>query len=136
MLYTVEFYELVLSRLGVGGLMVAQSGPTGPTNVKEVFTSISKTMRRVFAHTSGYRVNVPSFGTMWGFVTCGGADAPVVSELEVDDIDTRIAARLASDLRYYDGVAHRGMFSLPKYIRVAVDGETRVITKDNPLYAI
>ena len=65
LLYTVEFYELVRSRLAPGGLMVAQSGPTGPTNVHEVFSSIAQTMQRVFDHTSGYQVNVPSFGMMW-----------------------------------------------------------------------
>ena len=136
LLYTVEFYELVRSRLGPGGLMVAQSGPTGPTNVHEVFTAISQTMRQVFDHASGHQVNVPSFGTMWGFIACGGADAPVVADMEPGEVDARLASRLSSSLRFYDGVAHRGMFALPKYIRQAVAAETRTITIDNPLYAI
>ncbi len=136
LLYTIEFYELVRSRLGPGGLMVAQSGPTSPTNVKEVFTAIAHTMGQAFDHTSGYQVNVPSFGTMWGFIACGGADAPVVADLPPGEIDARLAARVGSPLRFYDGVAHRGIFSLPKYVRDAIAADTRTITKDNPLYAV
>lgn len=136
LLYTVEFYELVRSRLATGGLMTAQAGPAGPTNVREVFTAVSHTMLRVFDHASGYRVNVPSFGTMWGFVACGGPDAPRVGELGPAEIDARLGSPIASTLRSYDGIAHRGMFSLPKYIREAVAAETRIITKDRPLYAV
>ena len=90
LLYTVEFYELVRSRLAPGGLMVSQSGPTGPTNVHEVFSSIAQTMQRVFDHTSGYQVNVPSFGMMWGFIACGSADAPNVAEIDPAEIDARL----------------------------------------------
>ncbi len=135
LLYTVEFYQLVRSRLGPGGLMVAQSGPTSPTNVHEVFTAVAHTMREAFDHVSGCQVNVPSFGTMWGFIACGGADAPVVADLPPAEVDARLAARIESPLRFYDGVAHRGIFSLPKYIRDSAAADTRTITRDNPLYA-
>ena len=136
LLYTLEFYALVRSRLAPGGLMVAQSGPTSPTNFHEVFTAIWNTMRQAFDHASGCQVNVPSFGSMWGFIACGGADAPVVADLPPHEIDARLAERLSSPLRFYDGLAHRGMFSLPKYIRDAVASDTRTITRDNPLYAV
>ena len=136
LLYTVEFYELVRSRLGPGGLMVAQSGPTSPTNVREVFTAIALTMRQAFPHASGAQVNVPSFGSMWGFIACGGEDAPVVADMDADEIDARLAARLTSPLRFYDGLAHRGMFALPKYVRQAMAEETRIITNDNPIFAV
>ena len=136
LLYTVEFYELVRSRLAPGGLMVSQSGPTGPTNVHEVFSSIAQTMQRVFDHTSGYQVNVPSFGMMWGFIACGSADAPNVAEVDPAEVDARLRDRLSSPLKLYDGAAHRGLFGLPKYVRDAIAAETRIITEDNPLYAI
>ena len=136
LLYTVEFYELVRSRLAPGGLMTAQAGPAGQTNVQEVFTSIAQTMARVLDRVSGSRVLVPSFGTMWGFVACGGPDAPRVGEMDPVEIDARVGARLGPALRFYDGIAHRGMFSLPKYIREAVVAETRIITREHPLYAV
>ena len=136
LLFTVEFYELVRARLAPGGLMVAQSGPTGPTNVREVFTAIARTMQRVFDHTSGYHVHIPSFGMTWGFIACGGADAPDVGAMSEPEVDARVRERVASPLRFYDGEAHRGMFGLPKYVREAVATETRIITRDNPIYAV
>ena len=136
LLYTVEFYELVRARLAPGGLMVAQSGPTGPTNVNEVFTAIARTMAKVFDHASPSQVNVPSFGMMWGFIACGGADAPNVAAMTEADVDARLRERGVSSLRFYDGEAHRGMFGMPKYVREAVAAETRVITRGSPLYAI
>ena len=115
LLFTVEFYELVRARLAPGGLMVAQSGPTGPTNVREVFTAIAQTMQRVFDHASGYHAHIPSFGMTWGFIACGGTDAPNVGAMSEAEVDARIHDRIASPLRFYDGTAHPGVFGLPKY---------------------
>jgi spermidine synthase len=136
LLYTQEFYRLVASRLSPGGLMVTQSGPVGPTNVTEVFTAIHKTMASMFDRTAPYRVYVPSFGTMWGFIVGGASDAPALAEIEPAEIDQRIAKRISSPLAYYDGLAHRGLFGLPKYVREALAAETRLITKADPIYAI
>ena len=136
LLYTQEFYRTATARLNPGGLLVTQSGPAGPTNVGEVFTAIRNTMASVFAHTAPYRVYVPSFGTMWGF-TIGGVDgAPNPADMAADEVDRRIEARGVQGLVYYDGVAHRGLFGLPLYIRRAMQAEERLITRDNPLYAI
>ena len=136
LLYTQEFYRLLRSRLRPGGLVVVQAGPAGPTNVSEVFTAIAKTMATVFEQTHASRVFVPSFATMWGFVAGGIDGSPDVTGAAEDTIDRRIATRLKTTLAYYDGVAHRGMFALPKYIREALAAETRVITDADPLYAV
>ena len=136
LLYTQEFYRLVASRLAPGGLMVTQSGPVGPINVTEVFTAIHKTMASVFDRAAPYRVYVPSFGSMWGFIVGGASDAPALAELEPGEIDRRIGGRVSAPLAYYDGVAHRGLFGLPKYVREALAAETRLITKADPIYAI
>ena len=136
LLYTEEFYGLVKERLAPGGLMVAQSGPAGPINVSEVFTAIHKTMARVFPGTQGYRVYMPSFGTVWGFAAAGLEDAPELGGIPAEEIDRRVAERVSGELRYYDGVTHHGMLSLPKYVRKAIAEESRVITNDNPLFAI
>ena len=136
LLYTEEFYGLVRSRLRPGGLVVVQAGPAGPTNVTEVFTSIARTMGTVFPRTHASRVFVPSFATMWGFVAGGLDDSPDVTGAAPEEIDRRIAARLTSELAYYDGAAHAGLFALPKYVREALAAETRVITDADPLYAV
>ena len=36
----------------------------------------------------------------------------------------------------WDGVAHRGMFAVPKFLREAVDAETCVITREAPLFVV
>ena len=96
-------------------------------------TAITST---VFDRTHASRVFVPSFATTWGFVAGGLADSPDVTGMAADEIDRRIAARLTSELAYYDGTAHRGLFALPKYVRQALAGETRVITDAEPLFAV
>jgi spermidine synthase len=136
LLYTKEFYQLVATRLAPGGLIVTQSGPCGPINVTEVFTAIHKTMGEELSSVAPYRVYVPSFGTMWGFIAASLPDAPHVGGMSVAEIDDRIASRVTSTLAFYDGVAHQGIFGLPKYIRSAIADEKRLITDDNPLYAI
>ncbi len=136
LLYTQEFYALAMTRLAPGGIIVTQAGPCGPTNVTEVFSAINTTMSLVLGDTSPYRVYIPSFGTMWGFIAAGLPESPSVEGLMVSQVDERAATRLNTPLKYYDGVAHQGMLGLPKYLRAALDAELRVITNAAPLYAI
>ena len=136
LLYTQEFYAMVASRLAPRGLIVTQSGPCGPTNATEVFSAINNTMGTVLGATSPYRVYIPSFGTMWGFIAAGLPDSVSVGTMAPTEIDDRARMRLSAPLKYYDGVAHQGMVSLPKNLREALDAEARIITDASPLYAI
>ena len=134
LLYTKEFYSLARQRLNDGGLVVVQAGPAGPLNYHEVFTAIHHTISAVFPIAAPYRVYMPSFGSAWGFVLAGERlDPKALTSSEVDD---RVAARLARPLRFYDGATHSGLFALPKYLREALAREDRLITRDNPLYAV
>lgn len=136
LLFTQEFYRLIRSCLNPGGMMVAQSGPAGPTNVSETFTAIRETISSVFASAEPYRIFMPSFGTPWGFVIGLPRSNQFVAASSPDEIDLKIHKRINDQLRYYDGIAHQGMFSLPKYIRLAFSQERRLITTKNPLYAV
>jgi spermidine synthase len=131
-LFTQEFYELLESRMNPGGLLVAQSGPTGAAFVEQCFSAVANTMALVFDATYGSEAFVPAFGTTWGFMVASLGPDPL--SLTPGQIDARIAQRVTSDLRFYDGVTHRGMFALPKYLRMAMSEETRIITADTPLY--
>ena len=91
-------------------------------------------MGTVFPSLAPYRVHVPSFGTLWGFIIAGNNPFPIPAKGE--EIDRRIAERVTRPLRFYDGATHAGLFSMPKYIREALAAEERLITKDNPLYAV
>lgn len=132
LLYTREFYETVLNRLRPGGLIVAQAGPTGPAFYEQCFAAVANTIATVFDSVSLYEIFVPSFGSTWGFVV--GSLGPEPALLNAMHIDKQISVRLNRTLRYYDGITHQGMFSLPKYLRDALVSENRVISLDSPLF--
>ena len=131
-IFTREFYELLARRLGPRGIVVAQSGPTGPAFAGQCFTAVANTMARVFPTVRASEAFVPAFGTTWGFVV--GSMGPDPAALGAAEVDARLAARVGAELGFYDGVTHAGMFALPKYLRAAMGREERVITRDSPLY--
>lgn len=133
LLYTQEFYALVRQRLNSGGLLVVQAGPAGPLNYHEEFTAVHNTIQSVFPIIAPYRAQIPSFGSYWGFILAGDVDPRSVSS---DVIDGRISRDVTRILRYYDGTMHSGLFTLPKYLRDALMREDRLISKDNPLFAV
>ena len=134
LLFTQEFYRSMRSRLNPGGIMVAQSGPTGATFYEQCFSAVANTVGSVFPSAHLSEAFIPSFGTTWGFVM-GTPDDAVIS-LTADEIDRRIAERITGELRSYDGIAHQGMFAVPKFLREAVEAETRVITRAEPLFVV
>ncbi len=131
-LYTSEFYGLLRSRLNPLGMISVQSGPTGPVFHKQCFAAVAKTIQSVFQTTFIYESFIPSFGSTWGFVI--GSLGPDPSKLSPLEIDSRISPRITRSPIYFDGITHRGMFSVPKYLRSAVAEETRIISKKNPLF--
>lgn len=131
-LYTQAFYEIVKRRLKPGGVLVTQSGPAGPLNHREVFTAIHNTLEQVFPRVLPYSTHIQSFGEAWGFNIATLGTNPLV--LSSRDVNLRLAQRGARGLRFYDGTTHRGLFSLPKYVRQALRKEQRVITQENPLF--
>ena len=132
LLYTREFYKLLRDRLTPGGVMVAQSGPTGPAFYDQCFSAVAKTIESVFPRAFLYEAFVPSFGSTWGFVI--GSLAPDPIALSPEEMDRRIAERVTRALRHYDGTTHWGMFSVPRYLRRALAGERRIITRSSPLF--
>ncbi len=134
LLFTQEFYSLVRNRLSDGGLMVSQSGPTGPSFYEQCFSVVANTVGSVFPVVTLSETFVPSFGSTWGFVIGSLLGDP--SELSPEDVDARIGARVAGRLRYFDGTTLRGMVSVPKYLRESVAAEQRLITRDAPLFVV
>lgn len=134
LIFTREFYELLMSRLTPDGLMVAQSGPTGPAFYEQCFSAVASTVASVFPSMFACETFVPSFGTTWGFVI--GSMGPDPAALTAPEVDQRIAERITSELGYYDGETQRGMFCLPKFLREALAQEKRIITKADPLFVV
>ena len=134
LLYTQEFYALLKERMNPGGLMAAQSGPTGPSFYEQCFSAVAKTVSSVFPVVALSETFVPSFGSTWGFVI--GSLGPDPASLPVREVDRRLSQRVKGDLRYFDGTTLKGMVSVPKYLRTSVAAEQRIITRDNPLFVV
>ncbi len=134
LLFTQEFYRLLAGRLTANGLMVAQSGPTGPSFYEQCFSVVARTVGSVFPRVNLYEAFIPSFGSTWGFVIGSLGSDPM--SMTADQIDQRVASRVDSELLFYDGVTQQGMFGVPKFLRQAVAQEKRVITKADPLFVV
>ena len=141
LLYTQEFYNLALSKLNPGGVLVTQAGPAGLLNYTECFTAIHRTLSETFPEVYAYNVYIPAFTTLWGFIMAF-KDLPQDTQigkygrLDSNTVDDLISRRLSCDLCYYDGDAHRSMFSLPKYLKQGMEAQQQVITDDNPVFMI
>lgn len=130
-LYTKEFYELVYKVLKEDGIMVTQATSTSYT--LKNFTVIYRTIKEVFPKAGGYHAFVQAFDATWGFVW--GSKGPDPSKFTRDDVDKLISKRVKGKLKFYDGITHLGMFSLPKHVRKAMEEETIVSTDANPFLA-
>ena len=134
LLYTQEFYALLRDRMRPEGLMVAQSGPTGPSFYEQCFSAVARTVSSVFPVVALSETFVPSFGSTWGFVI--GSLGPDPASLPINEVDRRLSQRVTGDLRYFDGTTLKGMVSVPKYLRNSVAAEQRIITRDKPLFVV
>jgi len=131
LLHTKEFYELVRRRLTSQGILCLQAGCSNWGN-HAIFTAIVHTLKAVFPLVFPYQAHVPSYGGMWGFAFASQRLNPL--HLTADEVNRRVSARTTRGLRFYDGLAHYGMFLLPKHLRTAIDEEKNVITDKKPLF--
>eukprot|EP00475_Leptophrys_vorax_P042682 TRINITY_DN80509_c0_g1_i1.p1 TRINITY_DN80509_c0_g1~~TRINITY_DN80509_c0_g1_i1.p1 ORF type:complete len:335 (-),score=111.82 TRINITY_DN80509_c0_g1_i1:97-1101(-) len=141
-LYYQEFYEFVGSKLNPGGVFVTQSSGSGLFSMHECFTVINNTMKSGFDFVFPYSAEIPSFGGAWGFNLAfnktenRSVDADIVNWTP-EFVDEQIAKRIDTskgELFFYDGIAHRHIFNVPKYLRTLLKKETRVMTSENPVF--
>ncbi len=130
-LFTQEFYEIVRDSLTSSGLIAVQAGSAMLTELLNL-TAVYNTLKGVFRVVTACAVHMPCFGAPWGFCVASNSVDP--SRLSPAGVDKRIAARSLRGLKIYDGVTHQGMFSLPGYVRDAMQKQTRIITDKDPLY--
>lgn len=131
LLYTREFYSLARDRLTDGGIISVQSGSASLNELLNL-TAVYNTLKSVFRITNVFTADMPCFGGPWGF--CTASMKHDASCLTAEEVDRRISDKSLVGLRFYDGVTHRGMFSLPRYIRDAMESQQRIITDKDPLY--
>jgi spermidine synthase len=131
LLYTHEFYELVRDRLSDDGIICVQSGSASFTELLN-FAAVYHTLKSVFPTVCPYQVDVPSFGGPWGFCVASKDLNP--TELSPVEVDARISSRALEGLKFYDGLTHQNIFSLPKHLRNRLAEMARLITDKEPLY--
>ncbi len=131
LLYTQEFYRLVRDRLTASGIISVQAGSASLTELFNL-SCVYNTLRSIFPVVCAYQVDMPAFGGPWGFCLASLNLNPL--QLSPGEVDSRISARAVKGLRFYDGLSHQGMFSLPRYIRTELSQQTRLITDGNPIY--
>ncbi len=131
LLFTQEFYRIVDDRLTEDGIIAVQAG-SATFNELLNLTAVYNTLKSIFPVVVPYATHMPSFGGPWGFCLASRKHDP--SQLSPSEIDDKIAGRSLAGLKFYDGLTHQGMFSLPRYIREAAVSQTRIITDKDPLY--
>ncbi|MBI3685634.1 polyamine aminopropyltransferase [Candidatus Azambacteria bacterium] len=133
LLYTKEFYSLVQKRLTPQGVISMQAGTTAPGNLL-CLGAVYQTLKTAFPIVMPYQVNIPSFGLPWGFIMALKS-VPMKDQryYQRPQMDLVISRRIKGTLAYYDEQAHKGMFSLPKFVREEIENEKRIIMDNHPL---
>jgi len=131
LLYTREFYGDLKDKLTPNGLIGLQAGATSMI-ISYGFVAVANTLATAFSVVAPYQAEIPSFGGSWGFAVASNSLDP--RQLSPEEIDRRISDRVNGRLRFYDGLTHRGIFSIPKYLREEMAADKRIITRDEPLF--
>lgn len=130
LLFTREFYRIALDRLTPHGVVAIQAGMT-KVNELLCYTAVAKTLGQVFPVVAPYQTFVPSFGTPWGFIVA--TKGPDPRRMSAEEVDRLLAQRLIGELLYWDGQTHQHAFSLPKFLRRALEAQDRIIEDGHPL---
>jgi spermidine synthase len=126
-LYTKQFYELVAARLNPGGVLIVQALETSNMDPEEHATLV-RTVGEAFPLVRSYMTFIPSFMYLWGFLIASDRIDP--SALTEEEVDARLESRLTGELRSYDGITHRGYFSIPKDLRALIAEPGPVLDDD------
>ena len=127
-LFTEEFFSGISEILEEDGVFVTQAGSTDPV-YSQFYSSLTKTLERVFPLVRPYWTFVLSFALPWGFVLASKSDDPL--ELEEEEISNRIRNRKIRKLRYYHPGLHRSYFALPLYLLENLK-EGKILTDKKP----
>ncbi|RSN70632.1 polyamine aminopropyltransferase [Candidatus Korarchaeum cryptofilum] len=127
-LYTKEFYSMVRKLIRDGGLMVTHSEGIHVNRV--TFQRIYRAIRETFKRHAVAKAYVPSFNDEWSFSF--GSDYLVPPELDREKLERRFNERLKGKTRFYLPEIHYALFSLPAYLKAALEEEVPPSTDDNP----
>ncbi len=121
-LFNDRVFSMIKARLAPGGTYALQASTASVHNAA-LHCKMARTLRKHFAFVTSYFTHVPAFDTDWAFLAC--SDRVDLSALEPAAVDA-YCARLRGENFFYDGITHRRLFSLPRYLRrmLAQSGDT------------
>lgn len=131
LLYTVQFYRLLKPRLAPGGLFVTQALGIRYNRMDALHAAIHSTLRSLFRNVASYSEFLPTFDSLWAFLIASDTHDPEL--ITSDEIDRRLTQRGLDGLRFYDGLTHRRMFSLPKHLRRLIAQNNTIIEENEPI---
>ncbi len=114
-LFKPEFCRMVLSKMSPGGVMVVQTG--GIQCHPELDSYHQKLVNKFhasFSHLLTAYEFIPSFDEMWSVSIMSEKTFNPINAMQVDEILIRGGVK---GLRYYDGITHQRLFSVPRFLR-------------------
>lgn len=130
-LFSLEFYQLVNQRLADEGILVLQ-GESIESSELDTHLAIFRTISKVFPSVRTHCVEIPSFHEAWGVIV-----ASKRSELKLltpQEVNRTIEARGCIGMRFYDGIQHILLSTLPDHLCLAYSTRGPIITDDQPAF--
>jgi spermidine synthase len=112
-LYSTEFFQQLRQALALGGALTLHIG--SPVARPERVAQLAQRLNGVFRIVRPYTMYIPLYGSQWAMAVCSDKLDP--KSFTADEIDRRIEARKLTDLKYYNGETHEGVFALPNFVR-------------------
>ena len=112
-LYSAEFFQQCRQALAVGGALVLHTG--SPVARPERVAELSNRLNSVFRIVRPYAMYIPLYGSLWAMSVCSDKLDP--KAFTAAEIDRRIEQRKLTELKYYNGETHEGVFALPNFMR-------------------
>ena len=128
-LFTKEYFDGIKKVMSPDGVFVAQSGPTGPGEMK-LHVRLVNTLASVFPHWANYCSAIPSYFNPWGFCIC--SNNPISTMPDIEAVDKLLAEMVKGELKMFDGRTLLGLLQPGKHLREAIEAETRVYSQDDP----
>ena len=121
-LFCDSVFRDIKARLADGGIYVLQASTAGFHNMS-LHAKMARTLRGYYRNVASFYTHVPAFDNDWAFIAC--SDRIDLATLDASDVDA-YCAKLRGENFFYDGVTHRRIFSLPRYLRreLAKSGDT------------
>ncbi len=112
-LYSTEFFQQCRQALAPGGALVLHIG--APVARPDRVGELAQRLSGVFRIVRPYTMFIPLYGSQWAMAVCSDKLDP--KAFTADEIDRRIEQRKLTDLRFYNGETHEGVFALPNFVR-------------------